>query len=293
MTYAPPSLLDLRAFLTPITRLSAANLGIVGDTAHATKGTSYHLGKDQLTDGAYSRVLPRDKAGLTNAASALDIGNHPGLRALSLALVGLCRANAPGTSDIREVIYSPDGRTVLRWDRERGFSSAPRAGEADDSHLWHTHISWYRDSEQHDKVGVFRAITGDTAGQEDDVALIDFTLPTTEVAGEIKVTAAAGASVVTIDGGDRPTLKTGMVRPAFGGTGEDVLKLGIRGDVAHYMVYVGNEIGFVRASDVEFTPYADADAEALLVATRAGYDLARSGFAMKHPAPTVTWPPRP
>lgn len=170
MSYAPPTLLDLREYLTPITGLSAGNLGIVGDEAHRRRGVSYHLGRDHLISTAYSRQTARDRAGLTNAASAMDIGNYRGLRDLSIELVKACRANAPGTRDIREVIYSPDGRTVLRWDRQRGYASAPREGEADSSHLWHTHISWYRDSETRDKVGVFRAVIGgDTAGQEDSV----------------------------------------------------------------------------------------------------------------------------
>jgi len=169
MTYAPATLLELRAFLRPLTGLSATNLGIVGDTAHATRGTSYHLGKDQLSDDAYSVRTARDALGLSNAASAMDIGNHADLRRLSRDLVASCRRNDPGTSDIREVIYSPDGKQVLRWDRQRGYPSLPRAGEADASHLWHTHISWYRDSEYRDKVGVFRPLYG----KGDDVAAID------------------------------------------------------------------------------------------------------------------------
>ncbi len=54
------------------------NLGIIGDTAHATLGVSYHLGKSQLTATAYSRQLPRDAAGLTEAASAIDLGKLNG-----------------------------------------------------------------------------------------------------------------------------------------------------------------------------------------------------------------------
>jgi hypothetical protein len=170
MTYAPPTLLELRAFLRPLTGLSAGNLGIVGDAAHAQRGTSYHLGEDDLAETAYSRVTLRDRRGLTNAASALDIGNHADLRRLSKDLVASCRRNDPGTSDIREVIYSPDGDQVLRWDRQRGYASLPRVGEADASHLWHTHVSWYRDSEFRDKVGVFRPLYGNG---EDDMAAID------------------------------------------------------------------------------------------------------------------------
>lgn len=161
MSYAPETILEVRRFLQPLTNLSASGLGIVGDAAHARRA-SYHNGRDRVlaynrlaTD--YSTRTARDRAGLTNAASALDIGNFPRLRTFSVWLVGQCRKDAPGTRDIREVIYSPDGVRVLRWDRQRGFASLPRTGEADNSHLWHTHISWYRDSEKRNKLNVLRA----------------------------------------------------------------------------------------------------------------------------------------
>lgn len=158
MTFAPKSLLDVRAYLKPRTGLSDVELGISGDPAHAAGGTSYHLGRDDLdmAINPYSVRTARDKAGLTNAASAEDIGMFPRLREFSVWLVARCRKGAADCADIREVIYSPDGLIVLRWDRERGVTSAPRTGEADDSHLFHTHISWYRDSEFHDRLAVFR-----------------------------------------------------------------------------------------------------------------------------------------
>lgn len=257
MTYAPARILEVRHFLAPLTGLPATSLGIVGDVAHAERGTSYHLGRDQLTSDAYSRQTARDRAGLTNAASALDIGNFPGLRALSLELVKACQRDAVGTRDIREIIYSPDGTIVLRWDRERGFASQPQlmpSTALNNSHRFHTHISWYRDSEKRDKVAVFRAVVaGDTAGQEDDVPLVDFTLATDELGGTIKVK-EGGATVVTIDGGDRPVLPAGMVRPTLG-----PVFLAIRGELKHYIVFIGTtEIGFVNENEVEFTPTAAA-----------------------------------
>ena len=156
MTYAPPTITALARYWT---QHGGVNLGVVGDTRHKTKGTSYHLGRSDLRTDAYSRTTARDRAGLTDAASALDIGKLNGnlgqLRTFSRWFVERCRANAPGTSDVREFIYSPDGKTVLRWDRERGIKSAPRMGEANDSHLAHSHISFYRDSERRSKVGLF------------------------------------------------------------------------------------------------------------------------------------------
>jgi hypothetical protein len=90
-----------------------------------------------------------------DGAHSIDI-KRPGkeLRALSTFLVAECQAGR--ITDMREVIYSDDGKRVLRYDRERGQSSAPRTGEADASHTWHTHISWYRDAEAREKVTPFR-----------------------------------------------------------------------------------------------------------------------------------------
>ena len=162
MSYAPPTISAVRAYLMGKTSLSPSALGIVGDAAHQRR-QSYHNGQDAITRygrtaaNDYSIRTPRDREPyLTNAASALDIGNFPKLRSLSMSLVAQARAGLPGTRDIREIIYSPDGRTVMRWDRERGQSSMPRSGEADNSHLWHTHISWYRDSETRSKLAPFK-----------------------------------------------------------------------------------------------------------------------------------------
>jgi hypothetical protein len=159
MSYAPPS---IRAVAALWESKGGVPLGIVGDTRHVR---GYHLGRDRIYapggegDRDYSIQTPCDKRGLTDAASAIDLGRLYGsladLQRFSRWLVERCRAGAPGTDQIREVIYSPDGRLVLRWDRERGVSSAPRAGEADDTHRYHTHISFYRCFEQQDKTAIF------------------------------------------------------------------------------------------------------------------------------------------
>lgn len=155
MSYEPSTLLAVRSYLQPRTGLPAVSLGIVG-AAGVTGG--YHLGWDRLQRhrgrGDYSvRESPRD-ANPTNAAMAIDIGqfNQQGktLRELSRWLVAESRAGAPDTRDIREIIYSPDGRVVRRWDR-LGIRSS-----GDDSHLTHTHISYFRDSERRGKLGPFR-----------------------------------------------------------------------------------------------------------------------------------------
>ncbi len=149
MTYAPPELLDLRHYLQPITGLPDSALGIVGDEDH--HGGYHHGWDDRAGDGDYSwDESTRDWNHKTNAASGFDIGMFARLRELSNWLVAECAAGAADTLDIREVIYSPDGKTVKRWDR-LGIRST-----GDSSHLTHTHISYFRDAEARDKTGPFR-----------------------------------------------------------------------------------------------------------------------------------------
>ena len=159
MTVAPSKLSELQTFLKAKTSLKAVSIGIVGNSKHKS---GYHLGRDRIFkhggqgENDYSVKTDRDTAGLSDAASAMDIGSFKGFRRMSKFIVSEARANAPDTRDIREIIFSPDGKEVLRWDRERGVASKPKPGEADDSHLSHTHVSWYRDSQHDDKTGVFR-----------------------------------------------------------------------------------------------------------------------------------------
>jgi hypothetical protein len=159
MTFAPKPLTDLATF---VVKHGAVNLGVVGDTKHVAKGFSYHLGSDDLQTNASSAELPRDKAGLSKAASAIDIGkvggNLAGLQTMSKWLVAECLAGAPDTHDIREIIFSADGAIVSRWDGKDGSPGIVRTGpsQGDDTHRSHTHISFFRDSESRDKISLFR-----------------------------------------------------------------------------------------------------------------------------------------
>lgn len=167
-TRAPETIKELAAYWR---EHGGRNLGIVGDTKHMQKGTSYHLGKSDLKVGAYSAKLKRDRKGLTERASALDIGKLDGrigrLRKFSNWLVE--QAKAGNTPDIREIIWSPDGKEIHRWDShlDRVIVSLRRkpdksivvvnAGNGDATHFRHTHISFYRDSRLTPKVDLFRA----------------------------------------------------------------------------------------------------------------------------------------
>ncbi|WP_230414790.1 peptidoglycan-binding domain-containing protein [Micromonospora tarapacensis] len=156
MTRAPANLLAVRSLLLAhLNRdpnrardedLEPNEVGIVGDANH--RG-GYHCGSDRVVTNDYSVVeSSRDRNGLTLDAAALDVGtfrvssggrNH-NLFTFSIWCVAQCVANAPDTRDIREIIYSPDGKVVKRWDR------LGRRSTGDRSHLWHTHFSFFRDS---------------------------------------------------------------------------------------------------------------------------------------------------
>lgn len=171
MTHAPADLLAVREYLLTSTGLPADAVGIVGDPAH--RG-GYHCGSDRTDPDDYSRRESlRDRAGLSEAASALDIGDFRrggvSLRSLTLGFVAACQRGDPRTRDVREVIYTPDGSTVRRFDR-LGIRST-----GDSSHLYHTHIGFFRDSEGRragadNALGLIRElIEGTSTGEDDDM----------------------------------------------------------------------------------------------------------------------------
>ncbi|MEU2614982.1 hypothetical protein ABZ570_25860 [Micromonospora sp. NPDC007271] len=168
MTRAPENLLAVRNLLLNYLNvdkntvrsadLEPGEVGIVGDANH--RG-GYHCGSDRVVPDDYSVVeSARDSSGLTLDASALDVGMFSvgsagathNLRSFSTWFVAQCQAGAADTKDIREIIYSPDGRTVKRWDR------LGRRTTGDSSHLIHTHFSFFRDSTKanRDQTPLFR-----------------------------------------------------------------------------------------------------------------------------------------
>lgn len=158
MTYAPATLRELGGYWTA---QGGVNLGIVGDARHLV---GYHLGRDRIfgPNGRgwedYSVKLARDKAGLSDGAAAIDLGrlngSLPELYRFSSWLVARCTTQGPATAWIREVIYSPDGVRVQRWSAvDNIIHTGPGNGDA--SHIGHTHISAFRDTENVDKRGAF------------------------------------------------------------------------------------------------------------------------------------------
>jgi hypothetical protein len=181
MTYAPRSYKDAQSYLCARTGLSAVSVGLVGDAAHGTSG--YHLGWDRvrlgrgLQDYSY-RESSRDRAVVSDASSAIDVGwfsVRVGARTVTLLdfnawLVGQCRAGAADTLWIREVIYTPDRKTVKRWDR-LGVRTA-----GDSSHLTHTHISGFRDAENIPKRPLFERFFAAMANAESTAQGVDMPL---------------------------------------------------------------------------------------------------------------------
>lgn len=178
MTYNPTTLVELGRYWVA---KGGVNLGVVGDAAHADR-PSYHNGidrairrlgtsdLDRIAAADYTFRLARDRDGASNAASGIDLGKLNGtyrdLRKFSTWLVERCKVRAPGTDDIREIIWSPDGVYVKRWShvskqvytslrKSGGSITVVTPGNGDASHYSHTHISMYRDSEARSKRGLF------------------------------------------------------------------------------------------------------------------------------------------
>lgn len=156
MTFAPITIRELRAVLKgEDADLSDVELGIVGGPSHIATGTSYHLGRDQLimSKNPYSARHPRDVAGLSNASSALDVDDDlDELRPMSAWIVAECQKRAPDTLDFAEIIFSPNGVDVYRWDADTNTVRP----STQISHRTHSHFAWRRDSEFRNKTAVFK-----------------------------------------------------------------------------------------------------------------------------------------
>lgn len=168
-TFTPDTIRDLKVYLEG--QGAVISIARSCDPNSTREFRGYHLSRDQIMQGEgkcpgegkddYSIQTARDKAGLSDARAAIDIQFKPAkLQDYSKWLLKQAQSNAPGTQDWRELIYSPDGVKVLRWDRERGVNSAPQPNEAALSHRTHTHVSFYRDSEDRVKVPTFSGYFG-------------------------------------------------------------------------------------------------------------------------------------
>lgn len=163
MTSAPVDLLIFRQQALRLTGLASVSVGVIGDDRHAATG-GYHIGKGALVaigryhpraaagsaSEDYSCRKQRDRAGLTDNASALDIGynwpngGNPAWLRFNRLLVADLQAGHPALNAVRATNFSRDGRERKRIDREHGFGEIDDSADSVDIH---THIEFYRDTE--------------------------------------------------------------------------------------------------------------------------------------------------
>lgn len=280
MSYAPQSLREVASLWVAH---GGKNLGIVGDDDHKAR-PSYHNGRDVIT--AYGRTCAtdytichrRDVRGLSDAASAIDLGPIDGsyrqLRRFTKWLGDRLLAQAPDTADIREILGSPDGVTVLCWFSGQLFSDGkPRTqtGCANDSHLTHTHISYFRDSEFKDKTGPFVAyFAGEAPAPKEDAMPSSFTAGGLKLASSYVVELKAGTPLYDAPGQVRTKLSKDAAVDYFGLAGSWRLVLvttaaGYKDGVSRpTLVLVDSGAGTVRAKTA---------AEMNATATRLGFDI--------------------
>lgn len=123
--------------------------GIVGDSNHTF---GYHRSRqfciNSGSEGAddYSVVLAQDKLGADDCASALDVTMPPDLmKEVSGRLLAAGKADDPRVHAMREFFGTLDGVRVIGWDRHNPDDAHDdTTTSSDDSHLFHVHISFYR-----------------------------------------------------------------------------------------------------------------------------------------------------
>lgn len=154
MSLAPPSLIDVRRYLVAKTGKPTANFSI--RAAKSSRG--YHAGRAEIFgpngqgNKDYSVKQPRDKAGLSEASSAIDIKLPiPQLKALVAYLLAGAKA---GTLDIFELIGPDSTGKANYWSKATGWLPKPKWAPA--SHEWHIHMAFPRDTEFTDRVAIFR-----------------------------------------------------------------------------------------------------------------------------------------
>lgn len=244
MTFAPQPLVDLGAYWES---QGGANLGIVGNSAH-TYG--YHVGHDRIYgvggqgDADYSIRQSADLAGLTDAAAAIDLGHDDKavLRAFTRYLWDLCLAGHPTVADIREVIGSDDGVTVYGWSNRSPGALILDYGDA--THLWHSHLSYGRQTEKDAKVAPFARYFETASGGADMPPVTDIS--------------AYRIGTAIVNPGNYGTGMDGSQVALIEGKAYAVIFSGLSGDVPTIWIAGGTpeQLCSLPAGVVDFTPMA-------------------------------------
>lgn len=154
MSYRPQSLVDAARYLGEKMAIPQLNFSI--RAAKSARG--FHAGKAEIFKSGegnrdYSVKDPRNKAGLSEASSALDIrwpGHLKRLRALTAHLVEQGKAG----NLLFEVIGPDSTGKANYWSAKTGWLPKPALAPA--SHSWHIHLGFWRDTETSDRIAVFR-----------------------------------------------------------------------------------------------------------------------------------------
>jgi hypothetical protein len=119
--------------------------GVAGDANHSF---GYHVDPLELPGSDYSLQTARDRAGAAaypHDASAWDLSFGPGdMKTVTNRLLTAAKKSDPRMKAVREFCGTLDGRNTYPWDLHGNQSEGINSW--DDSHLWHVHISFYRDA---------------------------------------------------------------------------------------------------------------------------------------------------
>jgi endonuclease/exonuclease/phosphatase family metal-dependent hydrolase len=164
-TIAPPELYRIYAKIKPYVPHKIG--GVVGDAAH---GSGYHLSREDNRSTDYSVQAPADRRGSSRYAAAIDITMDPArMKLVTARLRKACTPDVDGNYDdriecVREFIGTETGRAVCGYNRYKTGRSVGwhPSGYSDSSHLWHVHISVFRDrvNDANEMTGLAEVIAG-------------------------------------------------------------------------------------------------------------------------------------
>lgn len=121
--------------------------GVAGDAKHSF---GYHVDPADLPKGDYSLTTPRDRQGAKDHphdASAWDQSYGPAdMIVVTNRLLKAAKAKDPRMKAVREFCGTRNGTQTYPWDLYTNSSEGINTW--DDSHLWHVHLSFYRDAVQ-------------------------------------------------------------------------------------------------------------------------------------------------
>lgn len=141
MAIAPDA---LKYFAQEMVKVGGTLSGIVGDAAH-TYG--YHRAFNEVSSGDYSRQLPLDQVSGTaaNYASAVDWSlPESGMKTVTQRLINAAEHPEDNRLDALREFYGTTNGSDVVGRSHNGIGQAWSFVSSDDSHLWHIHLSFFR-----------------------------------------------------------------------------------------------------------------------------------------------------